>query len=122
MFFYEAESPLSGVGDSRFESRFPDCYWTGCILSAAPPFFLRNVIIQRFCVYERLCYTVCMSKNNDKSIVLIKKSDGSEVARFATMGELASYAMDDHNETGEGYEVRNEDPKYVNTVGHSVTQ
>ena len=58
----------------------------------------------------------------NKNIVLIKKSDGSEVARFATMDELAVYAMDENNETGEEYEVRNEDPKYVNTVGHSTTQ
>ena len=44
------------------------------------------------------------------------------MARFATMDDLALYAVDENNETGEGYEVRNEDPKYGNTVGHSITQ
>ena len=61
-----------------------------------------------------------MSKN-DKDIILIKKSDGSEVARFTTMDEFASYAMDEGNECGEGYEIRNVNPKYVNTIGHSST-
>ena len=60
-------------------------------------------------------------KNKDKNFVLIKKANGSEVARFATMNDLALYAMDESNETGEGYEVRNENPKYINTIGYSKT-
>ena len=63
-----------------------------------------------------------MSTHNDKNIILIKKSDGSEVARFATMDEFTQYAMDEKNECGEGYEIRNVNPKYVNTVGHATAQ
>ena len=54
--------------------------------------------------------------NEQKTIVLTKKSDGSEVARFATMNDLTLYVMDETNESGEGYEVRNENPKHVNTI------
>lgn len=58
----------------------------------------------------------------DKNFILTRKSDGKEVARFATMDEFASYAMDESNECGKGYVIRNVNPKYVNTVGHAVME